>query len=125
KPVRLDEFRHGLEAAFRSHELQRERASYQDRLERAVRRQTRRVRQTFLAGIDSLARTLEARDPYTAGHSLRVRGYALRLSPVLGLNGAQRRRLSLAAKLHDIGKVGVPEAVLNKPGRLTDAELRV
>jgi HD-GYP domain-containing protein (c-di-GMP phosphodiesterase class II) len=96
-----------------------------DQLERAVRRQTRRVRQTFLSAIDSLARALEERDPYTAGHSRRVHDFALRLAEAVGLDERQRRRLSLAAKLHDIGKVGVPEDILHKPGPLTAEEAAV
>jgi putative two-component system response regulator len=124
KPIHLDEFRHALEATLHSFQLRRERQRYQRKLERAVRRQTQRVRSTFLSAIDSLVRTLEARDPYTSGHSLRVRRYALRLAGVLGLDRRQRKQLSLAAKLHDIGKVGLPEAILNKPADLTAEEYR-
>jgi response regulator RpfG family c-di-GMP phosphodiesterase len=125
KPINLDEFRHALEATLRAHFLHRQREGYRRYLERAVRRQTRKVRRTFLSAIDSLVCTLEARDPYTTGHSLRVRRYALQLADALGLDRRLRRRLSLAAKLHDIGKVGVPEAILNKPGRLDGAEYRL
>jgi response regulator RpfG family c-di-GMP phosphodiesterase len=122
KPVKLDEFHHALERTRLSYEQRRAEALYRRRLEKAVRKQTRRVRHTFLSAIDSLVRTMEERDPYTAGHSMRVRAYALRLAAALGLDDTQQRLLSLAAKLHDIGKVGVPEAVLNKPAALTMAE---
>ncbi len=122
KPIKLDEFRHALEAAHRSYRLREESRRHRGELERAVRRQTRRVRRTFLSAIDSLVRAMEERDPSTAGHSARVRGYALRLADALGLEPGLRRRLGLAAKLHDIGKVGVPEAVLNKPGPLSADE---
>jgi putative two-component system response regulator len=125
KPIRLDEFHHALETTLHGWQLQREREHYQCRLERAVRRQTKRVRSTFLSAIDSLVRTLEARDPYTSGHSLRVRRFALRLAKVLGLDQKQCKQLSLAAKLHDIGKVGVPEAILNKPANLSAEEYRL
>ncbi len=125
KPIRLDDFRHAVDAARHVCELRHARERYQRRLERAVRRQTRRVRSTFLSAIDSLVRTLEARDPYTTGHSLRVRHYALRLARVLGLDRRQQKQLSLAAKLHDIGKVAIPEAVLNKPRELTTEEFRI
>src|SRR4029077_19378264 len=67
----------------------------------------------------------EARDAYTSGHSLRVRLYSLKLADALGLNPRERKLLSLAATLHDIGKVGIPEAVLNKPGPLNEQEYRV
>jgi response regulator RpfG family c-di-GMP phosphodiesterase len=122
KPVRLDELRHALETTRRTQVHRRAGERIRQRLERAVRRQTRRVRHTFLSAIDSLVRAMEERDPYTAGHSRRVRGLALRLASALGLEATQQRRLSLAAKLHDIGKVGIPEAILHKSGPLTPAE---
>ncbi len=125
KPVRLDEFQHALQAAWHTQLLHRERHRYQSLLERTVSRQTQKVKQTFLSAIDSLVRTLEARDAYTSGHSLRVRTYALRAARVLALDGRARKQLSLAAKLHDIGKVGLPEAILNKPGPLSLEELVV
>jgi response regulator RpfG family c-di-GMP phosphodiesterase len=125
KPIKLDEFRHVLETTWRAYRLQQEQHRRRTELEQAVRRQTRRVRRTFLSAIHSLARTLEERDPYTAGHSRRVRRYALLLAAAVGLDGRLRRHLSLAAKLHDIGKVGVPEAVLHKPGPLTLEEVGV
>jgi response regulator RpfG family c-di-GMP phosphodiesterase len=125
KPINLDELRHVLQTAWHDYHSRREARRARERLERAVRRQTRRVRHTFLSAIDSLVRTVESRDPYTAGHSRRVRHYALLLADALGLPRPQRRLLSLAAKLHDIGKVGVPDAILNKPGRLTAEEERV
>jgi response regulator RpfG family c-di-GMP phosphodiesterase len=124
KPIKLDEFRHALEATLRAHLVQRQREGYRRYLERTVHRQTRRIRRTFLSAIDSLVCTLEARDAYTKGHSLRVRTHAMRLAAALGLDARQRHRLALAAKLHDIGKFGVPEAILNKPGRLSEDEFR-
>src|SRR5262249_35935029 len=122
KPIKLDEFRHALASTLRSHRLRCEGDHYRRHLERTVHRQTQRLRRTFLSAIDSLVRTLEARDPYTSGHSLRVRAHALRLADRAGLDARQRKQLSLAAKLHDIGKFGVPEEVLNKPGALTGGE---
>jgi response regulator RpfG family c-di-GMP phosphodiesterase len=124
KPIRLDEFRHALQTTLATYHLERNQERYQRRLERTVRRQTGRIRSTFLSAIDSLIRAMEACDPYTTGHTLRVRHYALRLADAIGLEPRQRKYLSLAAKLHDIGKVGVPEAILNKPASLTPEEFR-
>lgn len=124
KPIKLDEFRHALEATLRTHILHRQREIYRRCLERTLRRQTRKMRRTYLSAIDSLIWAHEARDPYTTGHSLRVRRHALELAKALSFDRKQCQRLSLAAKLHDIGKVGVPEAILNKPGRLSDEEYR-
>src|SRR4029077_19101790 len=114
KPIKLEEFRHALEANLRTYRRQREHAHYRHNLEKLLARQSRRLRHTFLSAIDSLVRALEARDPYTSGHSLRVRGYALLLAERLGLSERQRNHINLAAKLHDIGKLGLPEAILNK-----------
>jgi putative two-component system response regulator len=125
KPLNMEELHHAVETTLHRVELEQERERYRVHLEKALRRQMRRVRHTFLSAIDSLVRTLEARDPYTKGHSLRVRHYALRLADELKLDGRLRRELSLAAKLHDIGKVGIPESILNKPGDLTGAEYEV
>ena len=124
KPIKLDEFRHALEATLRNHRLQHQREIYRRHLERTVHRQTRKTRRTFLSAIDSLVCAMEARDPYTTNHSVRVRSYALQLADVLDLDPGRRKHLSLAAKLHDIGKVGIPEAILNKRGRLTSAEYK-
>ena len=125
KPLRMEEFRHALAATLRTVQLERERDRHRRHLEHLVQRHMHRVRQTFLSAIDSLVRTLEARDAYTKGHSFRVRHYAMRLASALELNVSQRKRLSLAAKLHDIGKVGIPEDILNKPSRLTEAQFEV
>jgi response regulator RpfG family c-di-GMP phosphodiesterase len=124
KPIKLDEFRHALEATLRTHRLQRQREIYRRYLERTVHRQTRKTRRMFLSAIDSLVCAMDARDPYTKNHSVRVRGYALHLADVLNLTPGRRKQLCLAAKLHDIGKVGIPEAILNKRGRLTSAEYK-
>jgi len=122
KPIKLEEFHHVLETASRTYVQERRSNEQRSLLERTVRRQTRRVRRTFLSAIESLVRTIEERDRYTAGHSVRVRKYALALARALGLSPRLQKLLSLAAKLHDIGKVAVPETILNKPGRLTSEE---
>jgi putative nucleotidyltransferase with HDIG domain len=123
KPINLDEFYHALERSTRNCRLQRENTLYRKHLETTVRHKTGLIRQTFLSAIDSLVRTLEARDPYTTGHSLRVRRLAVKLARQLGLEQKRVRQVSLAAKLHDIGKVGVPEATLHKIGELTAEEV--
>jgi putative two-component system response regulator len=123
KPINFDEFQHALNSTLRGYHLRREKERYRRRLERALDRQQRRLKSTFLRAIDSLVRTLEARDPYTSGHSLRVRAFAMGLGERLRLSATRLKRLSLAAKLHDIGKVGLPEGILNKPGALSVEEI--
>lgn len=70
----------------------------------------------------TLAKALEAKDPYTEGHSERVGELAKKLAKEVGLGEDAREALDKAAKIHDIGKVGVPETILNKPGPLTKEE---
>jgi putative nucleotidyltransferase with HDIG domain len=72
-----------------------------------------------------LARLLEARDAYTHGHSQRVARHALRIARALHLPAADAAKVWTAATLHDIGKIRTPREILNKPGRLSDAEFAV
>jgi len=71
----------------------------------------------------ALARTLEAKDPYTQGHSERVAQYSVNLAQQCALPAGHQERLRQAGRLHDIGKIVVPELILRKPDRLTDAEM--
>ncbi len=73
----------------------------------------------------ALARSLEAKSPYTHGHSERVTRYALALADAVGLAEDDREVLCRGALLHDIGKISIPDAILNKPGPLTEAEYNV
>jgi putative two-component system response regulator len=73
----------------------------------------------------SLAQTVEARDPYTHGHCQRLAQYAVALGARLRLDDDQMVALRRGAYLHDIGKVGIPDAVLLKPARLTPAEYEI
>ena len=72
--------------------------------------------------IDCITCALDARDPYTAGHSERVSDMALKVCQLIGLKNEDTLKIHIAAHLHDIGKIGVPDAVLNKEGKLTDEE---
>lgn len=72
--------------------------------------------------VDSLAQALEARDPYTHGHSLRVADYALMIAGNLGFRAHELETLKHGAALHDIGKIAVRQEVLHKPGRLSEEE---
>jgi putative nucleotidyltransferase with HDIG domain len=75
--------------------------------------------------IVALVSAIEARDPNTRGHSKRVAELAVQIGQELRLSPEHLRTISQAAILHDIGKIGVPDAILNKPGLLTDAEYAV
>ncbi len=70
----------------------------------------------------AFARVIDAKSPFTARHSERVAEIAIGIGFVVGLSGVELRRLRRAAHLHDIGKLGISNLILDKPGRLTDAE---
>ncbi|TWT04492.1 HD domain-containing protein [Planococcus sp. CPCC 101016] len=80
------------------------------------------LQRMLLSMIRTLAKVLDARDPYTAGHSERVAKYALWIAQKLGLDAHDCEELYKAALLHDIGKIGIPDDILRKPGRLTNEE---
>lgn len=77
---------------------------------------------TVYALAASLSSALEARDPYTRQHASRVASYALACAEVIAIDLPRRRDLYLGGLLHDIGKVGIPDAILRKPGPLTQDE---
>ncbi len=91
-------------------------------LERA--RLVEHLQALFLGAVRALVASIEARDPYTRGHSERVTAYALTVAEHLGLADKDREIVELAGLLHDTGKIGVPEAILNKPAALSEAEYR-
>ncbi len=76
----------------------------------------------YLQFVETMAQTLDARDPYTAGHSIRVGAYADAIARSLRIPPSQIATLRIAAQLHDIGKIGVSDAILQKRGRLTADE---
>ena len=83
------------------------------------------LKRLFRSTVKSLVAALEANDPYTGGHSIRVAEYSKQLAECLGLSGQEVEKIELAAFLHDIGKIGIPNEVLNKPGRFSTMEFQV
>jgi len=82
----------------------------------------RNLRNLLLGVIKTLVFSIEAKDSYTKGHSERVSHLTMTIAGNMGLSPAEKDALQWAAILHDIGKIGVPEGILTKPGKLTDAE---
>jgi HD-GYP domain-containing protein (c-di-GMP phosphodiesterase class II) len=76
----------------------------------------------YLQFVETMAQALDARDPYTAGHSLRVAAHSYTLAVAMGLSEEEADTIRIAAQLHDIGKIGIPDVVLQKPGPLTPEE---
>src|SRR6266511_2582819 len=85
----------------------------------------RSLEKTFLETVEALANALEANDEYTSSHARWITDLALKVGEGLGLDGRALKRLELGALFHDIGKIGIPEAILSKPGPLTADERRL
>jgi putative two-component system response regulator len=122
KPCQLKEVQARMEQALDKRRLIRENRMYQENLQELVDIQARRIEEVFLEGVQALVEALEARDPYTRGHSMRVRAYSSRIAAELGMSTEEVQLTELAAELHDVGKIGVREAVLLKPGKLDAGE---
>jgi putative two-component system response regulator len=124
KPYQLDDVRARVSQALEKQRLILENRAYRERLEERVEEQGRRLEELFLASIQTLAEALELKDPYTRGHSVRVSYYSTAIATALGLEGEMLRQIELGGHVHDIGKIGVREAVLNKADRLTADEYK-
>lgn len=81
------------------------------------------LRSLFYNTVETLVRTIQAKDQYTAGHSTRVSRYALLIADKLNLSTKEKHQLYLASMLHDIGKIGIPDELLNRPGKLSEEEM--
>jgi diguanylate cyclase (GGDEF)-like protein len=80
---------------------------------------------TFLSTVEALANALEANDEYTSSHARWITDMALVVGRELGLDAKELKRLELGALFHDIGKIGIPESILQKPGPLSDEEWKI
>jgi putative nucleotidyltransferase with HDIG domain len=89
---------------------------------KAVAEARERLTRAYVEFVGSLAQALDARDPYTAGHSRRVSLYACAIAKVIGLTEVEVETIRVGALLHDLGKIGISDLVLHKPGRLTADE---
>ena len=83
------------------------------------------LEKTFLSTVEALANALEANDEYTSSHARWITDLALKVGEGLGLDTRSLKRLELGALFHDIGKIGIPEAILSKPGPLTAEERKL
>ncbi len=94
-------------------------------VEEQVRARTEEVERGQIETLERLAQAAEFRDDDTGQHTRRVGETSARLAEALGFAPAQMALVRRAAPLHDVGKIGIPDAILNKPGRLTPDEMRV
>jgi len=118
-----------VKRALEHHELIVAKQRYEDHLEELVEQRTAELdraldslEEAYRSTLKALTAALETRDSETHGHSERVVTYSLRLGREYGLNREEMKSLEFGSLLHDIGKIGVPDLILRKPGKLTDEE---
>ena len=122
KPFDLDDVAISVGRALEKRMLELQIKEYQQHLEEKVAEQAKKIRASFLSAVTALAYALEAKDKYTSGHSLRVADISSAIAGKMGLPQDIIEKIKLAASVHDIGKIGIREIVLNKPADLTDEE---
>ncbi len=94
-------------------------------LSREVEKKTQENENLFLHVVASLADAIDAKDTYTNGHSGRVADYTRHIARRLGYSPIKEKTIYMMALLHDVGKIGIPDAIINKPARLTDDEFDI
>lgn len=100
----------------------RELAKIYNHAAESIRASGEKLQAAYLESVGSLASALDARDRYTSGHSHRVSQLSCAIASAMGLTSADIERIRIGALLHDIGKLGIPDRVLQKPGRLNEDE---
>ena len=104
------------------HVMTEELVHLQHNLEDEVEKKTRENEGLSFHVVQTLAEAIDAKDTYTNGHSGRVAKYSREIAKRAGMSQRQQNEIFMMGLLHDVGKIGVPDAVINKPGRLTDEE---
>ena len=129
KPFKLEAVAASVDRALDKKRLEIELEKYRQNLEQMVDQRTEqlraalwRIESTYDETLEALAAALDLRDNETAGHSRRVTLYSVQIARRLRLDEEQMKHLARAALLHDIGKIGIPDAILLRPARLNDEE---
>ena len=90
-----------------------------------LERHDQNLREMFIDTTKALAAAIDAKDPYTRGHSQRVAQISLEIAKEMGLSPSEQQKVNIAALLHDVGKIGIEDRILKKPSQLTDEEYNV
>lgn len=132
KPFHLEAVVASVERALEKKRLEMELEKYRQQLEQMVDQRTKqlqaamkRIQMTYDETLEALGAALDLRDNETAGHSERVSRYCLGMAKATGCSEEQLPHITRGAYLHDIGKIGIPDAILLKPGKLTEEETAV
>ncbi|NLL79909.1 MAG: response regulator [Clostridiales bacterium] len=121
KDVAIQRIRRILELSYLQKNLKQEVEKQTD----VAEKRRKRVERMSLQMVQALVHTIDAKDSYTNGHSTRVAEYSVMIARRMGYTGEKLEQLQYAALLHDIGKIGIPKEIINKPSRLTDEEYEV
>jgi putative nucleotidyltransferase with HDIG domain len=122
KPFDSTELKARIRALLRIRQVESELALVNRNLKARTSDLVDQQRSLFLSTVKSLVSAIDAKDEYTRHHSTRVTEFTLKIAAKMGFSDKELGDLELASLLHDVGKIAVPESVLNKPGKLTDAE---
>jgi response regulator RpfG family c-di-GMP phosphodiesterase len=132
KPIQLESLLASVQRALDVKRMEAELENYRRNLEEMVGARTkqlqsamRRIELTYDETLEALGAALDLRDTETAGHSERVRRYCLEMATAIGCSQDELKQISRGAYLHDIGKIGIPDSILLKEGKLTAEEMAV
>jgi response regulator RpfG family c-di-GMP phosphodiesterase len=132
KPIELEAVAVSVQRALEIKRMELELENYRHNLEGVVEQRTkqlqaamRRIEMTYDETLEALGGALDLRDTETAGHSQRVSRYCLEIARAVGCSGDQLKQIARGSYLHDIGKIGVPDAILLKEGKLNEQEIQV
>ncbi|MCX7770149.1 MAG: HD domain-containing protein [Proteobacteria bacterium] len=125
KPFTLQQIKERIENALNYCLMTKQHKKYYSHIESLLKERTEKLEQLAIQSVKALANAIEARDPYTRGHSERVAMISTMMGRELGLEEETLAKLELAGLLHDVGKVGIPDRILLKPGRLTPFEYTI
>jgi putative nucleotidyltransferase with HDIG domain len=132
KPFERDQLLAMVKRALDHRKLRLENRAYQSNLESLVQARTEQLRQTMAdlersydITLEALGDALDLKDAETEGHSKRVTAFTIAMARAMGMSGEKIRVIARGAFLHDIGKMAIPDAILRKPGALTQEEIMI
>lgn len=125
KPFDSTELKARIRSQLRMRQMESELALVNRNLKMRTSDLVDQQRSLFLSTVKSLASAIDAKDEYTRHHSTRVTDFSLKIAAKMGFSEKELGELELAAVLHDVGKIAVPESILNKPGKLTNEEFKL